>query len=137
LTRSLPALAILVTSEETGGKELEMIRRRFRFRRLVLGLAVGLTLTVASAPAVQAKPISPQPPLQAATPSRIAPDVRDHRLVRQYVLADRGPSQSGFDWGDAGIGAAVTFGAGLCLLTAVGIGRSSRSRSSRSRLATS
>jgi hypothetical protein len=47
-------------------------------------------------------------------------------------------SQSGFDWGDAGIGALVAFGIALLLLTAVALGRRSRSRiGDRSGLATS
>ena len=40
----------------------------------------------------------------------VPPDVRDHRLVRQLVQADRLTPQSGFNWGDAGIGAASTLG---------------------------
>jgi hypothetical protein len=61
----------------------------------------------------------------------VPPDVRDHRLVRQLVQADcltsqsgfvgplvqdRLTSQSGFNWGDAGIGAAGALG--LMLLAA-------------------
>jgi hypothetical protein len=47
-------------------------------------------------------------------------------------------SQSGFDWGDAGIGALVAFGIALLLLTAAALGRRSRSRiGDRSGLATS
>jgi hypothetical protein len=34
----------------------------------------------------------------------------------------------GFSWSDAGIGASISFGAALLLLTAVGLGRRSRSR---------
>jgi len=34
----------------------------------------------------------------------------------------------GFNWSDAGIGASVSFGAALLLLTAIGLGRRSRSR---------
>jgi len=34
----------------------------------------------------------------------------------------------GFNWSDAGIGASVSFGAALVLLTAIGLGRRSRSR---------
>jgi hypothetical protein len=34
----------------------------------------------------------------------------------------------GFNWSDAGIGASVSFGAALLLLTALGLGRRSRSR---------
>ena len=37
-------------------------------------------------------------------------------------------SDGGFNWSDAGIGASVAFGAALLLLTAVGLGRRSRSR---------
>ena len=37
-------------------------------------------------------------------------------------------SDGGFNWSDAGIGASVSFGAALLLLTAVGLGRRSRSR---------
>jgi hypothetical protein len=37
-------------------------------------------------------------------------------------------SDDGFNWSDAGIGASVSFGAALLLLTAVGLGRRSRSR---------
>jgi hypothetical protein len=48
----------------------------------------------------------------------VPPDVRDHRLIGQLVRADRLASQSGFDWGDAAIGAGVTFA--LILLASVG-----------------
>ena len=37
-------------------------------------------------------------------------------------------SDSGFNWSDAGIGASISFGAALLLLTAIGLGRRSRSR---------
>ena len=37
-------------------------------------------------------------------------------------------ASDGFNWSDAGIGASVSFGAALLLLTAVGLGRRSRSR---------
>jgi hypothetical protein len=37
-------------------------------------------------------------------------------------------SDGGFNWSDAGIGASVSFGAALLLLTVVGLGRRSRSR---------
>jgi hypothetical protein len=64
-------------------------------------------------------------------------DVRDHRLVSPLVQADRSTSQSAFNWGDAGIGASVSFGLVLLLLTAIAVGRRHRQRLSRSRLATS
>ena len=44
---------------------------------------------------------------------------------------------NGFNWSDAGIGASVSFGAALLLLTAVALGRRYRSRFDRSGLATS
>jgi hypothetical protein len=37
-------------------------------------------------------------------------------------------TSDGFNWSDAGIGASISFGAALLLLTAVGLGRRSRSR---------
>ena len=46
-------------------------------------------------------------------------------------------SQSGFNWGDAGIGASVAFGALLLLLTVVALGRRYRPRITRSGFATS
>ena len=46
-------------------------------------------------------------------------------------------SQSGFDWGDAGVGASVAFGVLLLLLTVVAVGRRYGPRINRSGLATS
>ena len=40
----------------------------------------------------------------------VPPDVRDHRLIGRLVQADRLTAQSGFDWGDAAIGAGTTLG---------------------------
>jgi hypothetical protein len=56
----------------------------------------------------------------------VPPDVRDHRLIGQLVRADRLSSQSGFDWRDAGIGAATTLAA---VLVAFGGGLLIRRRS--------
>ena len=50
---------------------------------------------------------------------------------------ERVTSQSGFDWGDAGIGASVVFGAFVVLLTVVALGRRHGPRINRSGLATS
>jgi hypothetical protein len=50
---------------------------------------------------------------------------------------ERVTSQSGFDWGDAGIGASVVFGAFVVLLTVVALGRRYGPRINRSGLATS
>jgi hypothetical protein len=200
---ALPRHAIVagVTLE---GKEQEMIRKHFRFRRYVLGLAFATVLiapaaaqaysgvtTDGPATGVQqtdarhaallnkqtvapASPVSPQPTaigqqayaarLQAmadaykriqAGPTSIGEQAYGARL---QAMADRyqsmgqstvrsensfgapGPSaggaqgpvavktasvssSSGFDWNDAGIGAAVTFGIALLLVTAVALGR--------------
>jgi hypothetical protein len=43
--------------------EPKMMRKHFRFKRLVLGLAFGLAIAALSAPAVQAKPTSGNGPL--------------------------------------------------------------------------
>jgi hypothetical protein len=46
--------------------------------------------------------------------------------VPNQVVSSTGSSS--FSWSDAGIGASVSFGAALLLLTAVGLGRRARSR---------
>jgi hypothetical protein len=46
--------------------------------------------------------------------------------VQNQVVSSTGSSS--FSWSDAGIGASVSFGAALLLLTAVGLGRRARSR---------
>jgi hypothetical protein len=148
-----------------------MMRKHFRFKRLVLGLAFGLAIAAFSASAVQAKPTSGYGPLdpwayslihrstqanvvppanygpldpwayavihRSSSGSIVPPDVRDHRLVAQLAQADGLTSRSTFNWGDAGIGASVSFGAVLLLLTAVALGRRYRRRIDRSGLATS
>ena len=147
-----------------------MIRKHFRFKRLVLGLTVGVAVAAFTTPATQARVYidGPQAKVTAAgnygpldpwayavihrtapgatvagtaiASGIISPDVRDHQLVRQLVQADRmtsQTSQSGFDWGDAGIGASVSFGVAILLLTAVALGWRYRSRIDRSGLATS
>jgi hypothetical protein len=139
-----------------------MMRKDFRFRRLVLGLAFGFAIAAFSAPAVQAKPTSGYGPLdpwayslihrsthanvmpatkygpldpwayavihRSSSGSSVPQDVRDHRLVAQLVQADRLTSQSAFNWGDAGIGASISLGAVLLLLTTVALGRRYRPR---------
>jgi hypothetical protein len=148
-----------------------MMRKHFRFKRLVLGCAFGLAIAAFTASAVQAKPTSGYGPLDPwayslihrSTQANVVPpanygpldpwayavihrsssgsivpqDVRDHRLVAQLVQADRLSSRSTFNWGDAGIGASVSFGAVLLLLAAVALGRGYRRRIDRSGLATS
>jgi hypothetical protein len=148
-----------------------MMRKHFRFKRLVLGLAFGLAIAAFSVPAVQAKPTSGYGPLdpwayalvhrntqanfmpaakygpldpwayavihRSSSGSIVPQDVRDHRVVAELVRADRPASRSTFNWGDAGIGASVSFGAVLLLLTAAALGRRYRQRINRSGLATS
>jgi hypothetical protein len=148
-----------------------MMRKHFRFKRLVLGCAFGLAIAASSASAVQANPTSGYGPLdpwayslihrstqanvvspanygpldpwayavihRSTSGSIVPPDVRDHRLVAQLVQADRLSSRSTFNWGDAGIGASVSFGAVLLLLAAVVLGRRYRRRIDRSGFATS
>jgi hypothetical protein len=148
-----------------------MMRKHFRFKRLVLGCAFGLAIAAFSASAVQAKPTGGYGPLdpwayslihrstqanvvppanygpldpwayavihRSSSGSIVPPDVRDHRLVAQLVQADRLSSRATFNWGDAGIGASVSFGAVLLLLAAVVLGQRYRRRIDRSGLATS
>ena len=130
-----------------------MIRKHLRFKRLFLGFAVVVTIVAFSAPAVQAKPISGPGPLDPwaynvihrSTPANVVPAGKYgqldpwaytviHRSSPSVVTA--GPDD-GFNWSDAGIGASVSFGAALLLLTAVALGRRYRSRFDRSGLATS
>jgi hypothetical protein len=152
-----------------------MICKHLRLKRLVLGTAVGLAIAAISAPAVLAKPISGNGPLDPwayslvhqptdgngpldpwaysvihrDTQSTVTPQsysavsgplgVRGYQSFagitpRQSVTVT---SQSGFNWGDAGIGASVAFGALLLLLTVVALGRRYGPRISRSGFATS
>lgn len=126
-----------------------MIRKHLRLKRLVFGLAVGFAIAAVSAPAVLAKPTSGDGPLDpwaynvihGATQATVVPVVRYSAVsgplgVTAYQsfagttpsVQHRVSSQSGFDWGDAGIGALLALGVALLLLTAVALGRRSRSR---------
>jgi hypothetical protein len=153
------------------------MRRKYpKYKRMTLGLVVGIASAATIAPATQASgtngpldpwayalvhrstaaavvpaggkdgPLDPwayalvhrsTEPVKAVASNSVPQDVRDHRLVGELVRADRLASQSGFNWGDAGIGALVSFGAVLFLLTSVGLGRRYRSRIRRSGLAVS
>jgi hypothetical protein len=166
-----------------------MIRKHFRFKRFVLGLALGFVVAAVVAPAALTKPVNSdaQPtnaqvymlsggnaakaPLvtdhggQNRGPSVAqvymlsggnaakAPLVTDHGGQNRGLSVDLGPldpwayslvhrdsstpapttiksssSSPGFDFGDAGIGAGVSFGAALILLASIGLGRRSRRR---------
>ena len=168
-----------------------MIRKHFRFKRLVLGLALGLVFAVVAAPTATSKPVSSdtlnggldawavnavyKSTHQSTTQGITTLDPWAVNLVYKAAHSDVAPatpkavdlgpldpwaynliyesrnigspsvgdttikvptSSPGFDFGDAGIGAAVSFGAALILMTAVGLGIRQR-RSHRSGLAVS
>jgi hypothetical protein len=92
-------------------------RARITLLRLVGALAVAVALAAYAAGAAAADP--PGHPRFHASPAQVGlthvpeiiggiADVRDHRLVAQLGRADRLTPQSGFNWGDAGIGAGTT-----------------------------
>jgi hypothetical protein len=152
-----------------------MIRKYFRRKRLVLGLAIAAAFAApVSAQAMvaidgptggeQAYVIPKshgsvvQSPAQAAAYQLNVDKTRGQALNNAYQLrvdAMRGQAlnktwasnipgstvvtststSDGFNWSDAGIGAAVAFGVVLFLLTAVGFGRRHRGRIDRSGLA--
>ena len=132
-----------------------MIRKHLRLKRLVLGTAVSLAIAAISAPAVLAKPTSGYGPLDPwaysvihrssqATPASYSAVSGPLGVAAYQSFAGVTPkhgeqvtSQSGFDWGDAGIGASVAFGVLLLLLTVVALGRRYGPRINRSGLATS
>ena len=125
-----------------------MIRKHFRLKRIALGFALA---TAVAAPTAQAAVYvdGPTPGVQAgyiraASHRAIASEVSVQSPVSQLTvegmrwqaMAKQYENQpgitaagsDGFNWSDAGIGASVSFGAALLLLTAVGLGRRSRSR---------
>jgi hypothetical protein len=183
---------------EGRGRSRKMIRKHFRFKRFVLGLALGFVVAAVVAPAALTKPVNSNvQPTNAPTSAQVymlsggnaakAPLVTDHggqnrgpSVAQVYMLSggnaakaplvtdhggqNRGPSvdlgpldpwayslvhrdsstpapttikssssSPGFDFGDAGIGAGVSFGAALILLASIGLGRRYR-RSHRSGL---
>jgi hypothetical protein len=190
VTDRLPARANLRSDlAEVRREEQEMIRKHFRFKRLVLGLAFGLVFAALVAPTALAKPVnsnvlnggldpwavsvvynSTHPGMaQSVAPSSLDPWavnlvykaahqstpkavdlgpldpwaynlVFESRNIGSATVGDtaiRVPNpSSGFDFGDAGLGAAVTFGVALILAASIGIGVRQR-RIHRSGLATS
>jgi hypothetical protein len=172
-----------------------MIRKHFRFKRLVLGLALGLVFAVVAAPTALSKPVSsdtlnggldawavsavynsthpaalgditPLDPFAVnlvykaahsnTTPSTTATSTKavdpgpldpwaynlvyESRNIGSATVGDTAvkvanPS-SGFNFSDAGLGAAVTLGAALILMSAIGLGVRQR-RMHRSGLAVS
>jgi hypothetical protein len=130
-----------------------MIRKHFRFKRLVLGFAFVIAIAAFSAPAVQAKPISGYGPLDPwayavihqSKQANVVPAGKYGPLDpwAYAVIHRNSPTvvtarpDNGFNWSDAGIGASFVFGGALVLLTAVALGRRYRSRFDGSGLATS
>jgi methionine-rich copper-binding protein CopC len=135
-----------------------MIRKHFRIKRLVLGLAAAAIF----APAAQAHTYLPQDrsqvqpttqqqskvitPLQAdgmrwtamakfyndrqpgITAAGTAIANQKHNAYSVPVAATSASGSDGFSWSDAGIGASAVFAGLLVLLTIVGLGRRNRTR---------
>ena len=138
-----------------------MIRKHFRLRRVALGLA----FAAVAAPAAHATPVSlsggvtptlSQLQAEASRVYGLQGDVSTTSIhggrtptmaqleqqaaqYRARVDAAKAQVTAGgsdvFQWTDAGIGASVTLGAALLLLTCVGLGRRYRSRSQSTGLA--
>ena len=141
-----------------------MIRKHFRFKRMILGLAVGFAIAAVTAPVVSAMRVdgatggaqassekygSLDPwaynVIHRSTQAKVAPAGKYGQLDpwAYTVIHQSSPSvvtarpDNGFNYGDAGIGASILLGAAIFLLTAVALGRRYRSRFDRSGLATS
>ena len=127
-----------------------MIRKHFRLKRIALGLAIAAVAAPTAQAAVYVD--GPTPGVQAgyiraASHQKIQSEMSVQStsgpgitaagtaLANAKHAAYPVPNQvvsstdsSSFNWSDAGIGASVSFGAALLLLTAVGLGRRARSR---------
>ena len=127
-----------------------MIRKQLRLKKVALALAIAAV----AAPTAQAAVYldGPTPGVQAgyiraASHQKIQSEMSVQSTSGPGITAAGAalanakhtaypvPSQvvtstdsSSFSWSDAGIGASVSFGAALLLLTAVGLGRRARSR---------
>jgi hypothetical protein len=124
-----------------------MIRKHFRLKRIALGLA----FAAFAAPSAQAMVAIDGPTggeqayqVQSLKASQLGPldpwayaAVHSQDATPASTVLTRTSTDNGFNWSDAGIGASVTFGGVLVLLTAVGFGRKYRGRIDRSGLATS
>ena len=132
-----------------------MIRKHFR-KRLALGLALGAVVAAVVAPTAQGHVYLPGTSVQSSQPTITplqADGMRWNAMAKRYyeslpgktaagsalanqkhnaypvpVSSTEVAASTGFNWSDAGIGASVTFGALLLLLTAVVLGRRQRSR---------
>lgn len=128
-----------------------MIRKHFRLKRIALGLAIAAVAAPTAqaavyvdgpTPGVQAgyiraashQPIQSEMSVQSTSGPGItalgaALANANHAAYPVPNAVVSSTNSDGFNWSDAGIGASVTFGAALLLLTAVGLGRRARSRS--------
>lgn len=116
-----------------------MIRKHFRFKRFVLGLALGLVFMAIAVPAALAKPVSSDTLNGGFDPwaySLVHQSTQPGSSYPAVTVIRASSSPSGFDWSDAGVGAGVSFGVVLILVASVGFGLKSR-RIHRSGLATS
>jgi hypothetical protein len=118
-----------------------MIRKHFR-KRLALGLAFAAVVAAVVAPTAQGKVYLPGAVVQSHQQISVQPTItppgvtaagaalanQKHNAYPVPVSSTEVTSSTGFNWGDAGIGALVTFGALLLLLTTVLLGRRQRSR---------
>jgi hypothetical protein len=166
-----------------------MIRKHFRVKRMILGLAVGFAIAAVTAPVVSAMRVDGATGGAQASSGRYGTlDSWAYNAIRRSTQANVSSARTSvpldpwaynvihrstqanvasagkygqldpwaytvihqsspsvvtarpanrFDYSDAGIGASVSFGAALLLLTAVALGRRYRSRFDRSGLATS
>lgn len=128
-----------------------MVRRHSRFRRLLLGLAfAAIAVPVAQAQPGDSgfwteRPVGSQVSAHGGvTPAISQAEARQWRArIDSYAApsvnttSQKGGTSGpgGFNWTDAGIGAAVTFGAAALLLAVIAVGRRHRSRPDRVRLA--
>jgi len=126
-----------------------MVRRYFRLRRLLLGLA----FAAIAVPIAQAQPggagFSTERPVRVQLAPQSAYANQWRARLDSYAAASSqtaSPKQDnaetagtsrpdGFSWTAAGIGAVVTFGAAALLLAVIAVGRRYRSRPEQSGLA--
>jgi len=158
VTGSLPPHAIVALVTTRRERSTKMIRKHFRLKRIALGLAfAAVVVPVAQAKPVSQSPVrlsgaalvnAPAPvsvqsriqlsgaalvnapaPVSAQSPSKLSGAALVNAPAPVSHVTAAGTSTSGsFNWSDAGIGASVSIGALLLLVTAVGFGRRARSR---------
>jgi hypothetical protein len=91
------------------------------------GVTPTLAQLEAEAQAYESKSGTSQSSIHGGTTPTMAQLEAEALQYRAKLDAAQNPS-AGFDWGDAGLGGSVVFGAMLLLLTSIGLGRRNRSR---------